>query len=341
MIAAPRVLFVADAGRAVGGGHVMRCLTLAGALTRAGSDCAFAATPEAAAILDGFAGPEIRRFAVPSGDPALLCALAAQAARTWGARFAVLDHYGAGPDEDALLRAAAGRLLAVEDLRRRRDGDLVLDSNLGRSATDYPDVQALVGPAFALVRPQFAARRTEALARRGAGGEVGSILVSLGLTDVGAITGRVVAALEPVLGERRLEVVVGDGAPSLAGLQALAEQDARVALHVDTRDMDGLIAGADLAVGAGGSSAWERCVLGLAGVTLILADNQRDNTLALADAGASVALEVNGALAARLAGAVQALVSDGERRARMSRAAAGLCDGLGAERVAARMLAML
>src|SRR5262245_45136477 len=118
MAAPPRILFVADAGPAVGGGHVMRCLTLAGALRRAGAECAFAATPEAEAVLDGFAAPEIRRFKAPSGDPAALCVLAAQAAKTWGAGFAALDHYGAGAEADGLLRAAAGRLLAIEDLRR-------------------------------------------------------------------------------------------------------------------------------------------------------------------------------------------------------------------------------
>ncbi len=340
MIAAPRVLFVADAGRAVGGGHVMRCLTLATALTRAGMDCAFAATVEAARILDGFAGPEIRRFAAPSGDPTALCVLAAQAARTWGARFAVLDHYGAGPAEDGLMRAAAGRLLAIEDLRRPRDCDLLLDSSLGRAAKDYPGVEALVGPRFALVRPQFAGRREASLARRAAAGEAESVLVSLGLTDVGAITGRVVAAILPMLGERRCEVVLGDGAASLPTIETLAEQDARVGLHVDARDMAGLIAAADLVIGAGGSSAWERCVLGAPSVTLVLADNQRENAAALAAAGASLAIEVNGALAGRLGEAFEALAGDGERRARMSRAAAGLCDGLGAERVAARMLAM-
>jgi len=341
MSAPPRVLLVADAGPAVGGGHVMRCLTLAGALTRAGADCAFAATPEAAGLLDGFAGEAIRRFAAPPGDPAALCALAAQAARTWGADFAVLDHYGAGRAEDAAMRAAAGRLLAIEDLRRRRDCDLLLDSSLGRRAGDYPGVEALLGPGFALVRPEFAAERAASLARRAASAETRSVLVSLGLTDVGAITGRVVDVILPLLGARRLEVVLGAGAQSLAAMELLADADPRVGVHVDTQAMAALIADADMAIGAGGSSAWERCVLGLPAVTLILADNQRENTRALAAAGAAVALEVNGALIARLGEAFQGLAGDAERRARMSQAAATLCDGAGAERVAARMLAMV
>lgn len=340
MKSAPKVLFVADAGASVGGGHVMRCLTLAAALERAGGQCAFAATPEATAVLDGFAGPDIVRLPAPGGDPAALCLAAAEAGRAWGAQFAVLDHYGAGPAEDAVLRAAAGRLLAIEDLRRRRECDLLLDSSLGRFESDYPGVQALVGPDFALVRLEFAARRKSVLARRLKAGPARKVLVSLGLTDVGAITGRVVDALLPVLGQQQIEVVLGPGAPSLAAIKALASQDPRIGLHVGSKDMAHLIAAADIAIGAGGSSAWERCTLGLPTVTLILADNQRENTAALASAGACLSVEVNGHLPARLKEAFVALASAPAVRARMSLAAADLCDGLGAERVAARMLAL-
>ena len=340
MKSAPKVLFVADAGALVGGGHVMRCLTLAAALERAGGQCAFAATPEAAAVLDGFAGPDIVRFPAPGGDPAALCEAAADAARSWGARFAVLDHYGAGPAQDAVLRAAAGRLLAIEDLRRRRDCDLLLDPSLGRLESDYPGVQALVGPDFALVRLEFAARRKSAIVRRMKAAPARKVLVSLGLTDVGAISGRVVNALLPALGQQQIEVVLGAGAPSLAAIKALAKKDARIGLHVGSRDMAHLVAAADIAIGAGGSSAWERCVLGLPTVALILADNQRENTAALASAGASLLVEVNGHLPARLKEAFVALASAPAVRARMSQAAADLCDGLGAERVAARMLAL-
>jgi UDP-2,4-diacetamido-2,4,6-trideoxy-beta-L-altropyranose hydrolase len=338
----PRVLFLADGGPSVGGGHVMRCLTLAGALERAGADCGFAATPEAAAVLDAFAGPTIARLRVAAAAPADLVSAAIEQARAWGATAAVLDHYGTDVAQEAALRAAASRLLVMDDLLRPHDADLVLDSSLGRSVDDYPGAAVLAGLAFALVRPEFAAARAAALARRGAGGGVRRILVSLGLTDVGGITGRVVRALLSGLGERMLDVVVGAAAPSLPELRALAAVDARMRLHVDTREMAALIAGADLAVGAGGSSAWERCCLGLPTVTVVLADNQRANTEALETAGATTMVELAGAdFERRLAAAVEMLCSDTAVLAAMSAAAAGLCDGRGAERAAERLLALV
>jgi UDP-2,4-diacetamido-2,4,6-trideoxy-beta-L-altropyranose hydrolase len=331
---------VTDAGPAVGGGHVMRCLTLAGALRRAGATCAFSTTDAVDGVLDGFAPPQIVRFHAASSGPAGLCAAAAEAARAWGARFAVVDHYGAGAAEDAALRGAAGRLLAIEDLGRARACDLLLDPSLGRQAGDYVGAESLTGPTFALVRPEFAVARPAALARRARADGVETVLVSLGLTDVGAITWRVVAALAPVLGERRLTVALGSAAPSLPAMQTLAAADPRIDLHVDARDMAGLAARADLAIGAGGSSAWERCVVGLPTIALVLADNQRDNSLALDAAGAGITLEVNRAIDRRLVEAFEALAGDLARRAAMGAAAAALCDGLGADRVAARMLEM-
>ena len=54
-----RILFVCDAGPAIGGGHVMRCLTLAGALTARGAEVAFLETPETAPVLDAFASVDL------------------------------------------------------------------------------------------------------------------------------------------------------------------------------------------------------------------------------------------------------------------------------------------
>ncbi|WP_245863822.1 hypothetical protein [Caulobacter mirabilis] len=163
------------------------------------------------------------------------------------------------------------------------------------------------------------------------------ILVSLGLTDVGGITARIV---ERLAGAALLDVVVGSIAPSLPALRALAEADPLVRLHVDTSDMAALTAQADIAIGAGGSSSWERCVLGLPTLLLVLADNQTPAATALAEAGAVAALDVAeietafDALAARLLG-------DEALRARLSRNAADICDGRGAERVADRLLTRL
>ena len=324
-----RILFVCAAGPSVGGGHVMRSLTLARALERDGATCAFQASPEVDAVLDAFA-PDMARAEDDAGFDAV-----------------VFDHYGLSADDHRAL-AKGSPALVLDDLANRPlAADLVLDSGPARKAEDYaglvpPAARLLLGPAYAPVRPAFAALREEALARRAKRPRVRRILVSLGLTDVGGITERVVGLLRPLIGDVTLDVVVGRAAPSLPAIRALAQQDPRLALHVDAQDMPQLTLEADLAIGAGGSTTWERCVLALPTLALILADNQAPAARALEATGVAPCLDVAAqGFEAAFAGEVSDLLENTDRRAALSAASAEVCDGLGAERVAAAFLEII
>jgi spore coat polysaccharide biosynthesis predicted glycosyltransferase SpsG len=192
------------------------------------------------------------------------------------------------------------------------------------------------------VRPAFAAARPQALARRAAAEGPARVLVSLGLTDVGGITGRLVARMQPRLGQSKLDVVLGSGAPSLEAVERLAARDPRIAVHRDVRDMAGLTAEADLVVGAGGSSSWERCVLGAPTLLVVLAENQAPGARALEKSGA---VELADARAPEFEAAFDraftGLLASPDRRRRLSRASAALCDGQGPSRVADALEALL
>jgi UDP-2,4-diacetamido-2,4,6-trideoxy-beta-L-altropyranose hydrolase len=341
---APRILFLADAGPRVGGGHVMRSLTLATALRDAGATCAFLVTPAGKAILDAFGGGIASIDAGEVGKAELV----EQAARIVADFEAmVVDHYGlSAPDH---RRISDGKpILVIDDLADRPlAADLVLDSGPTRTAQDYdglvpPPAVLLLGPGHAPVRPAFPALRRAALARRTPAPPVRRILVSLGLTDVGGITGRVVDLMLPITGDAALDVVLGAGAPSLPRLRALAAREPRLVLHVDSQRMPQLTLEADLAVGAGGSSSWERCVLALPTLLLVLADNQRQASQALAEAGAVLALDVaDPGFDTAFATALERLLAEPVLRQDLSAASAQVCDGQGAARAAARFLDLL
>lgn len=324
-MAGERILFIADAGPAIGGGHVMRSLTLARALEARGAECAFRSHPDGDAVLDVFAR-DLFRFEDDAGFDAL-----------------VFDHYALSARDHAAV--ARGRpVLVIDDLADRPLGaDMVLDAGIGRRPGDYrglvPDgCELLLGPAHAPMRPDFVALRAETLARRAEGGPVRRILVSLGLTDVGGFT---LPAAQRLSGVADLDVVVGSGAPGLAALEALAEADPSVTLHVDTRHMARLTSDADIAIGGGGSSSWERCVLGLPTLLLVLADNQTQAAVALAEAGAVIALDAAAEFESGFDAAAARLIAEGALRRRLSTAAAEVCDGRGADRVADAFLALL
>ena len=335
----PRILFIADAGAEVGGGHVMRSLTLARALVEQGAEVRFLASPQVQAVLDVF-GPHIASAPSSSTAPADLVRAASETAFD----AVVFDHYGLGEAEHVAI--AAGRpSLAIDDLADRRLGvDLVLDPGPARQGGDYAglvgEAQLLLGPSYAPVRPEFATLRESALARRQ--GPVRRLLVALGLTDVGGITARVVARLLPIDPDLTIDVVVGGRPSSLPQLRAFAAQHPNLQIHVDARDMAELTARADAAVGAAGSTTWERCILGLPSILLVLAENQRPAAQALAASGAALVLDAaDPEFKAGLDAAALSLLGDEALRSRISAASAALCDGLGAPRAAKAFLALI
>lgn len=323
----PMVLFVVDAGPRVGGGHVMRSLTLARALQARGGRCAFLAPAAVAKVLAVF-GADIEQRAEAGEFDAV-----------------VFDHYRLGRADHETM--AAGRpVLVIDDLADRALGaDLVVDSGPARCAQDYAslvpaDAQLLLGPAYAPVRSAFAGLRGKALARRG--GPVRRVLISLGLTDAGGMTRRVVDAIAPWMAELTVDVAIGGSAPGLPGLRRLAQLDPRLVIHVDSLAMAELMAQADAAVGAAGSTTWERCTLGLPSILLVVADNQRPAARAMAERGAALVVDAEAQdFEAALEGSLRRLLTDAGCRAGLATASAAICDGLGADRVAAAFLALI
>ncbi|NBB17331.1 UDP-2,4-diacetamido-2,4,6-trideoxy-beta-L-altropyranose hydrolase [Caulobacter sp. SLTY] len=322
-----RVLFVCDAGPDVGGGHVMRCLTLAGALEQRGFQPLFLATPAVADLLDRFA-PDMARL--PAAADGLVAA-----ARQAAADLLVFDHYGLSANDHAA--AVGDRPMLVMDDMADRDlyADLVVNSGLAHTAADYEPLtptrpRLLLGPTYAPLRPEFAAAREAALARRG--GPVERIVVTLGL---GAVTiAHLMENIRAVVGDAAVDLVV----PAAAEVPSIGPTDwPQLTVHRNVRDMAGLYAAADLAIGAGGTSAWERCVLGLPSLNLILAPNQEPNADAMAAAGAAWAVDGE-APDWEFHQTLLPLLTDTALRAEMSRTAAALCDGLGADRVADAIL---
>ncbi len=318
-----------DAGRDIGLGHLVRCRAVLDQLGRLGWQRAIAVNAEAAAI-DGGAD-----LVVAEGDDV------AALRRRWpdGCALLIVDHYRRDRAFEGALRGWATRILAIDDLADRpHDADLLLDQTPGRRPEDYAalvpaDCRLLLGGEHALLRPQFQARRPAGLARR-RDGAVERILVSFGGTDPGNITGRAVAAIAAANYTGALDVVLGAAAPHADGVAAaLAPFGDRARLHRAVADMGGLMAMADLAVGAAGVSSWERCALALPAVAIAVVDNQRSCAAALAAAGAAVVTDEAG-----LCGALRHVLGDGALRRQMAVRAGALCDGRGLQRLALALL---
>lgn len=335
---ASTAVFRADASATVGGGHVMRCLSLAQSLQALGWRCGFAVNATA-----GETVPALRAEALQ------VVADAATPQPLWpaGADWLIVDHYGLGAAWEAEQRGWAKRILAIDDIAdRRHDCDILLDQTFGREAEDYdslvPDrCRVLAGSDYALLRPTFARARAGSLARRAAAGALRRILVSLGATDPDNHTAAVLEGIAESGLALAVDVVLGSGAPHLEAVRrACAELPLQASLHVDTEDMPRLMTAADLAVGAAGTSTWERCCLGLPALLVVIAENQRRVAQAVSAAGAAQLLSgPRSALAGQVAAALRDLAADPAALQALGRRAAAICDGRGADRVGLALVA--
>jgi spore coat polysaccharide biosynthesis predicted glycosyltransferase SpsG len=137
-------------------------------------------------------------------------------------------------------------------------------------------------------------------------------------------------------------VVLGGQSPSLPGLAKVARRDPRLMLHVDTPHMARLTAEADIGVGAAGSTTWERCVLGLPTLMVVLAENQRAAAQAMAEREAALVADLAAPdFEAVFDRALMRLLRDAGVRRHLAANSAAVCDGLGAGRVAEAFLNLI
>jgi UDP-2,4-diacetamido-2,4,6-trideoxy-beta-L-altropyranose hydrolase len=253
----------------------------------------------------------------------------------------IVDHYGLGVEWERRVRPHVGTLAVIDDLARPHECDLLLDQNCFPPAAErYANLvpataTVLLGPQYALLRPQFAAaRETLGAARSG-------VFVFYGGSDETNETTRALHALAgSAWRDARVEVVVGASNPHAEAVDEAARALSRATVHRDIANMAVLMAGCAWALGAGGTTSWERCALGLPALVTVLADNQIEVAENLARAGAIVNLGRREHLAVHdYITAIDAL--DEASIATMGANARHIVDGEGTERVVEHLLRLL
>lgn len=320
-----RWLVRADASVTIGAGHVARCLTLARQARAHGVQVEFICRELDGSLLaqiraDGFAAHAIGPH---DDDAAAVRALAAQAPVAW----LVVDHYGLDAAWERSVQPAVQNILVIDDLANRPHAcAALLDQNFWPDAKERyrglvpADCLQLLGPHYLLLREEFARARASLQRDFSA---VRRLLLNFGGADEPNVTCLALDAIRPLdLSAVAVDVVIGAGNPHRAAVQQRLHGLAHARLHVQTSRMAQLIAQADLAIGACGSSTWERCFLGLPTVAVVLADNQREAAAQLHQQGVLANVgDVGPSTAAALRDHVAQLMADPARRAAMSRRA--------------------
>ena len=269
------------------------------------------------------------------------CLAALEQAGINNAHWLVVDHYGLDASWEVAMGAGLGsepppQLLVIDDLADRPHiCDVLLDQNFFGEATERryqglvpQQCRQLLGPHYALLGPEYALLHPLVPPRT----ELRRVLVFFGGVDPDNCTGEAIKALmAPELAYLAVDVVLGLQCPHRQEVETLVAKRPRTTLHGPQPSLAGLIARADLAIGAGGATTWERACLGLPSVVVPIAVNQLPFSEALAAAGLIYLLPDLADLAGKLAAIAPHLLAQ-------SKKCHGLTDGWGAQRLSTTLL---
>jgi UDP-2,4-diacetamido-2,4,6-trideoxy-beta-L-altropyranose hydrolase len=295
MRTAANFFFRVDRGPAIGTGHWSRCQVLGDAARAQGAEVAFDETSSSPTFfLTG-----VMSRGAQEGD------------------WVVLDSYGLDESWEIEARAAGFRVLTIDDSPKRHySADVLLDPNLAEQGVHRwlgvvaEHTQVWAGADYLLLRGEFfeAAAGYPSLGGR-ATEQAPHILVSMGGADPPGMALQVVQALT-FLKESSLGLGTLGGAAQMLGAVTdfrttvlggamnarAAELQAAVAALPDSEYLSSstnvaqLMVEADLCIGAGGITIWERAYMGLPSLVVTLAENQREAVDYFQRLGAHLAL---------------------------------------------------
>ncbi|MEM7215449.1 MAG: UDP-2,4-diacetamido-2,4,6-trideoxy-beta-L-altropyranose hydrolase [Pseudomonadota bacterium] len=339
-------VFRVDTSSRIGSGHLMRCLVLAECLRELNIECCF--------VCRDFPGNHAGRVR-ESGfrleflpyDPAFSLESWLGADQLTDAEqslvhiaeirpdWIVVDHYGIGAEWEGIVSAASAssNILVIDDLADRQHlCDILVDITPDRSQEDYSGLleektEQCFGLDYALLRPDFIKQRYETGSAGGTLRSPAEILVTFGGGNNQHVLDLTLQAIEKLDPETNFYVTVIGNKEGITIPENLAD---RLTCIDFEHDMASRIAHSDIMVGAAGGTSWERCCLGVPGVVLMVAENQRSNFEAISRRNASLCVEAD---ADAISSALNQLLTDEGLYSTISSNAWNMCDGRGAFRV--------
>lgn len=330
----------ADGNEKLGMGHLMRCISIARAMRVEGATCVFFVAQQAAGAFlreQGFLCEVLDTdYLQMETELPMLERLAVQ----YGIQLWLVDSYQATQPYFRALQKWCP-VYYLDDCGRFLAADGVINYNIYGEKLDYvkecpPGMEFLLGAVYAPVKEEFV--RTPYLIRK----EVQRILITMGGSDALNIGGDLCEALLERLDNVEIHIICGRFNPHLKKLRELQSCCDRVRILVDVPDMWNKIANADIAISAAGSTMYELSAMGVPTVCCYYVENQRliaeefARQTGMCNAG-DYSLEPQ-RVRNKIVDAVCTLESSYEERKRLATSMKQVTDGLGAQRLAERLI---
>lgn len=340
-----RILIRSDASTGLGSGHVMRCLTLADELSKSGAKIEFICREETGNLIEDVAekGYTVHRFSAGI-DINTDCMLTRNflEKQTRKPDWLIIDHYEIDASWESPLRELVKKIMVIDDLANRyHDCDILLDQNISVKENRYngfvpPHSLKLLGPEYALLRQEFAQARMRLKEKRD---KVKRILVTMGGGDPKNQTVKVLKGIKMLdRNDISIDVIIGALNPNKTEIEEMVSEMLNVKCFSGVNNMSDFMLKADIAIGASGSTTWERCCLGLPSIVMVLADNQKDIAETLDKMGVIKNLGWYENVSEKdIKIALQEILDNLETRKIMSEKSLKVVDGKGVERIVRRI----
>ncbi len=279
------IFFRVDSSVKIGTGHVMRCLTMAKRLQEKGAQVSFICRDLKGNINEmiqsqGFTLYELNTSGEDfdwKKDAEMTSHILQQQQKI---NWLIIDHYDIDIKWESTLRADVQKIMVIDDLANRpHECDILLDYNFYIQAEKRydglvpPRTLKLLGQNYLTLRDEFIKARKNLNKNYDS---INRLLISFGGTDETNETLKALKAVEQFSHPLTVDVVVGATNEHQALIKDWCSKYQYVNYHSQVDDMATLMKHADVAIGAGGSSSYERCYLGLPTLVIETATNQRE-----------------------------------------------------------------
>ncbi len=275
-------VFRVDSSEEIGFGHLSRCLNLAEELRLRGNDVTFVCRDLDGAGISSLEEKLFRTVLLPRSTDVILQSVDASEliASFAGVRpdWVVLDNYSLGSEWENAVRPFVEKIAIIEDLAdRHHDCDLLIDQNYSDRTVEIFKQQVpeackfLIGPKYAMLNSVFAKLREVSVTPRT---ELKRVFVFCGGSDPRNLTKTVLDALS---GDEFLnlaiDVVIGAQNQNFKP-GSTKRYGSNIQFHESSDDFAKMMSKSDLAIGAGGTTTWERMCLGVPSIIVSIAENQ-------------------------------------------------------------------
>ena len=281
-----KIIFRVDSSLKKGSGHLIRCLTLAKELKKKNIDIKFLCREEEGNLIDlvksSFNVDTLKSINFNEGVSIYEKELydienVTELLKNEKPNLTIIDNYNCNIEWEKTIAPFSSKIMVIDDfLDREHYCDIFLNQNILENDNiiniSKKNTTLLLGPDFALMDPIYASHRNLNKKRNK---NISKIFIYFGGSDLYGLSYLTLKALtDKIFNEIEVDLVINENTAKLEKIYSISKFRPKTNIYNRLPHLANLMMKADLSLGSGGSTTWERLCLGLKSIVITSAENQ-------------------------------------------------------------------